>query len=146
MRWLALLFGLVMLVGAQDSCPWMNAATAAGILGGEVSAKFTPGAKSKSDAPVRVRNHIDTRFDVTNRGHDARFPAKQFAGFERKFCSKGMPLKAIGNEAILCDSGGRERVVGRVRDQAFVITFTRAKSLAPKAAIHAAEIVAGNLF
>jgi hypothetical protein len=69
------------------------------------------------------------------------------------------PLKAIGNEAILCSADDRkagvgERVMGRVRDQVFTITIGSSLKNDPiltretlKTRIYtAAEQVAGNLF
>jgi hypothetical protein len=69
------------------------------------------------------------------------------------------PIKAIGNEALVCTADDRkggvgERVVGRVRDQVFTITIASSLKVDPilnrealKARIYtAAEQVAGNLF
>ena len=69
------------------------------------------------------------------------------------------PLKAIGNEALVCAADDRkagigERVVGRVRDQVFTITIASTLKNDPlmtrdvlKVKIYtAAEQVSGNLF
>jgi hypothetical protein len=64
-------------------------------------------------------------------------------------------LKAIGNEARACSSGTNgamaEKVVGRVRNQAFVIRLTSSDKLASAKDLRSkvtglAEQVAGNLF
>jgi hypothetical protein len=73
--------------------------------------------------------------------------------------SDASPIKAIGNEALVCAADDRkgglgERVVGRVRDQVFTITIASTLKTDPilnrealKAKIYtAAEQVAGNLF
>jgi hypothetical protein len=70
-----------------------------------------------------------------------------------------IPLKAIGNEALICGTEERknqmgERVVGRVRDQIFTITINTTRKNDPiltrdnlKSRIYsAAEQVSGNLF
>jgi hypothetical protein len=70
-----------------------------------------------------------------------------------------LPIKAIGNEALVCTADDRkggvgERVIGRVRDQVFTITLASTLKVDPilnrdalKARIYtAAEQVAGNLF
>ena len=54
------------------------------------------------------------------------------------------PLKAIGNEAMVCTTPQQSRVAGRVRDQAFVITMKPGNK--EEQVKKAAEIVAGNLF
>lgn len=74
-----------------------------------------------------------------------RSPREEFAEFLDKCRSDTKPLRAIGNEAVVCTSEGIGRVVGRVRDQAFVATIT-ATDVNIENVKKAAEIVAGNLF
>jgi hypothetical protein len=81
-------------------------------------------------------------------------PAKAFLSYAKRCGARGTPLKAIGNEALLCDSkakGAAELVVGRVRDRLFVIDLTAPDPSITASALHdnalsAAQIVAGNLF
>ena len=69
------------------------------------------------------------------------------------------PLRAIGNEAVVCTVDGRkgamgERVVGRVRDQVFSITIgttLKVDPILPRDVLKtniltAAEQISGNLF
>jgi hypothetical protein len=54
---------------------------------------------------------------------------KQFPTYLAQCRSKAMPLPAVGNEAVMCSIQGKgnkyaESVVGRVRDQAFVVSVT----------------------
>lgn len=122
----------------------MNAATAAGILGGAVDATV---ASSAGCEFVRKKSPSDTlRIQVGTNKLD-----------KTEICgSSATPLKGIGNEAVACaeteKSGGRiEWIVGRVRDQNFAIRIgtadpsTTQASLLEKAKA-AAEQVAGNLF
>ena len=74
-----------------------------------------------------------------------RSPREEFAEYLDKCRSNAKPVKAIGNEAVVCSWDVAQRVVGRVRDQAFVITITAQDANTEKIK-KAAEIVAGNLF
>ena len=124
---------------AEDRCAWLNAATAAGVLGGEVHMTVTP------DSCEFVRQETSLRIEV--RASSA--PHAQ--------CGSGAePLKAIGNEAQACTYQAKsgwmaEQVVGRVRDQAFLVRISSSdRSAAPKIlrekARKVAEQVAGILF
>jgi len=140
---------------AEETCPWMNAATAGGLLGGDVTATVNSSDKSKEDATcdfVHRQGPLVQELMIEVRTMAA--PGKDLANFLVR-CEKATPLKAIGNEAVVCDVSKPgeivEQVVGRVRERAFVI---RATSDDPRAAqtsfrekaIKAAEQVAGNLF
>jgi hypothetical protein len=140
---------------AQAKCPWLNAATAAGLLGGEVQMTVTapvdPGpVKGAGTAMYPDQVRMD-RFDVScqfSRKLDSGMsalsiavntmsdPAKDFVSFLAHCDGEKLALKGVGNEAVQClrsgDSGnGREQVMGRVRDRTFVITVNRSAPAAP---------------
>jgi hypothetical protein len=84
---------------------------------------------------------------------------KQFPAYLAQCPPKSAPVRAIGNEAVTCSLQNEkerygERVVGRVRDQAFVVSVTSSvkddASMPPKTCTAkvnlAAEQVAGILF
>lgn len=71
-------------------------------------------------------------------------PKTEFAGYLAKCPADAKPLKAIGNEAVWCQSDDERRVIARVRDQAFIVTISHAGN--EDSARKAAEIVSGNLF
>ncbi len=121
----------------------MNAATAAGILDGAVELTVTnPTAcefvHRKSPA-CALRIEVGPRIPVGD-----------------ECVSHATPLKGIGNEATACAEEGKdgqrvERVVGRVRDQRFLIRVStndrsEAQGQIFEKARRAAEQVAGNLF
>ena len=144
---------------AKNNCPWMNEATATGLLGGEAVGEFTAAANgqpavcvfSEKDAAAARTLRISVMAEAD--GAAGLKAAEQTCGTE------AAPIQAIGNEAMICSADDRkgplaERVVGRVRDQVFTITmgssikgdllFTRAVL---KTKIYtAAEQVSGNLF
>lgn len=134
---------------AEAKCPWLNAATAAGVLGGEVqmsvSAPVDPGpVKGVGTAMYSDQVRMD-RFDVTceftrktDSGTDTlhisvktmKDQAKEFASFLALCGGSTAALRGIGNEAVQCvrkESSGKgpEQIVARVRDRAFVLTVTR---------------------
>jgi hypothetical protein len=134
---------------AQAKCPWLNAATAAGVLGGDVvmsvTAPVDPGpVKGVGTASYPDQLRID-RFDVTceftrkTESGDYTLSivvktmsdsAKDFAPFLAQCSGSKVPQKGIGNEAVQCvmkSSPGKldEQVIARVRDRAFVLTVRR---------------------
>lgn len=157
-----LLFGLAMLLPtvcqAQTKCPWMNEATARGILGGPVT------------LTVNVNDHSDGVCDFS-RQHGAAIRhlhisvfsmtdiPKEFPSYLAQCPPKSAALRTIGNEAVFCTSQGStdphaEKVVGRVRAQAFVVDVSSTVKDDPsmtqetrrEKANLAAELVAGILF
>ena len=140
---LALTLCMAAMAVAEDRCPWLNAATAGGVLGGEVH--FTVTQSSCEFVRQSGVHEIALRIEV---GASSSPHAVCGSGAE--------PLKAIGNQAQACTYEAKqswiaEQVVGRVRDQAFLVRIsTNDRSAAPKMmrekARKVAEQVAGILF
>jgi hypothetical protein len=122
----------------------MNTATASAFLRGEASERFIAMGDSK-DAGIcefaRANGVGTLRVEVDI----MKSPAADFAKYLRKCSPDAKSLKAIGNEAVVCTLDRGERVIGRVRDQAFVVDFIAANAK-PDTTKRAAEVVAGNLF
>ncbi len=132
---------LTELSGAQ-ACPWLNGATAAGILGGPVQLKANPTTCEFVRAQDRARYQL--RIEVR--------PITAHNSFESYLSRCGRhrtPLKGIGNEAFACrDDRG---VLGRVRDQMFIVRVSApGHSMSPDVLEEntrkIAEQVAGALF
>ncbi len=152
-----LLLGIFIVLPAlcqdQQTCLWMNSATAGGLLSGAVTSRVIHSSKNKDDATCTFsRGTYELQIIVETMAARSR----QFAKFTSTCGSSAAPLKTIGNEAVACslnpgNGGVGEQVIGRVRDRAFIIRIsTNNQSIAPaslleKASI-AAEQVAGNLF
>jgi hypothetical protein len=163
---------------AEARCPWLNAATAAGVLGGDVqmtvTAPMDPGAgKGVGTAmyPDQVRSdRFDVSCEFTRNVDNSTYSlsivvktmsdaAKDFAPFLNLCAGSTVALKGVGNEAVQCvlrdaSQEGEEKVIGRVRDRAFVLTIHRevkshnspnGQELSDKAR-NVAEQVAGSLF
>jgi hypothetical protein len=135
---------LAHICGAAEACPWMNAATAGGIIGNPVEMNAT---KTSCEFIHRAGSRVYELVIQVEASGSARLTRCGSARVE---------LKAIGNEAVACGFDGgegkiAEQVVGRVRDQAFVIRISTNDRSAERAVLRekarkAAEQVAGNLF
>jgi hypothetical protein len=157
-----LLLGLAMLLPtlcqAQTKCRWMNEATARGILGGPVT--LTVNVNDHGDGVcdflrqhgVAIRHLHISVFSMTD------IP-KEFPSYLAQCPPKSAALRTIGNEAVSCTSPGSadphaEKVVGRVRAQAFVVDVSSTvkddpsmtQEMRREKANLAAELVAGILF
>jgi hypothetical protein len=129
---------------AEEACLWLNAATAAGNLGGLVSMAVTPTSCDFATSPPAI-GHLHVEVVVM------KDIAKEFPAWLARCKRPSESLDAIGNQAIACEVDGSQQVVGRVREQAFLVKMRIADrsvtrdSLRQKAK-RIAEIVAGNLF
>lgn len=104
---------------ASQSCPWLNAGTAAKVL----------------DGPVTVTAHSSSPWRGSCRFVRSGIPAASIAvtvdGADRHPCgTAGTRLSAIGNKALFCSSKQPDRsdaqtITGRVRDAWFVVVLVR---------------------
>jgi hypothetical protein len=144
---------------AQTQCPWLNAATAGGVLGGEVQSTIS-NVTPQGDATCHFTRRQDAAsatlsIDV----HTMTLPSKDFPTYLARCSGTLLPIKAVGNEAFQCVSknsstNGEEQVIGRVRDRAFILTVDANLTKQPAPAKtglspetrNLAEQVAGALF
>jgi len=140
------------IAAAAEICPWLNAATAGGALGGPVAMTVTR-AKAGDDATCNfVRRDGSLQFELRIEVETMPSPAKDFASYTARCHSVAVPLKAIGNEALACSDGQHaEQVVGRVRDRAFLVRVSTSDPSSQPSALRdkarkVAEQVAGILF
>jgi hypothetical protein len=156
-----ILIGLALLMPAachgQAKCPWINEATARGILGGAVTLTVNASDRSgtcqfsqqQGAAVHQLLISVDVMTDIP----------KQFPKYLAQCQPNSAPLRAIGNEAVMCSVQGKgdlymETVVGRVRDRAFVVSVSSnvqddpalTQEMRRAKANLAAEQVAGILF
>lgn len=142
----------------QTICPWMNQATASGLIATPMDAPQMQGTFPNITC-VYTSTPAAEITTLTIQVAQMAKVSSEFSGYMAK-CSGGkVLLKAIGNEAEMCPVDGLPRtraeiVVGRVRDRAFVVTLSRTGRLkAPiqrdtmESQTHAvAEQIAGFLF
>lgn len=155
---LAAVLGLSTAARAANNCPWLNEATASGILGNNATGLYEPaeGVKPATCTFTQVEGGITRQLiiavEIVSNPHDRLVQLTHSCGTQSE------PVPSIGNEALRCaGAAGRahgERVIGRVRDQVFTITITTTVEqdsiLAPHElamrSLTAAEQVSGNLF
>jgi len=142
---------------AQNSCPWINAATVAGVLEAKVQTSVeempTKGMKCsfKGLEPSSGRSLVVEVRGITDRD-------KSFTEAETHCASAATPVRGLGNEAFECgvdgDGAHGMMMVGRVRDTLFVVTVmmpvhheqgTAGATLEDKLTIATGQVV-GNLF
>jgi hypothetical protein len=147
-RALALLLVPASFALAAD-CPWLNTATASGLLGGAAALHYDGASDAGSGVCEFTREAgkamIDLRIEI-NAGHASR---ASLLSDPRLHDVRKKELRGIGNEAwSVPASGGGEWVIGRVRGTAFAIRARNSpdERAAEAAALKAAELVAGNLF
>jgi hypothetical protein len=113
---------------AQTKCPWLNEASARGILSGPVTVTVKLGDqgagvckfyRQQGAAIHELRISVDLMTDIP----------KQFPTHLAQCPPKSPPLPATGNEAVTCSIHTKENqhaeiVVGRVRNMAFVVSIS----------------------
>ena len=138
-------------------CPWLNEATAGGALGGPVTVSITHTGKDNDDANCEFTHRegsvvMTLRIEVETMAA----PAAAYRSFTARCTPDAQPLRAIGNQAIVCSLAGKKReiseqVIGRVRDRAFVVRVTSSTDSLERTTLRTkarrvAEQVAGFLF
>ncbi len=161
-RSLTLLLSVALLMPSlcrgQARCTWINPATAGGVLGGAVTVKVKltnlgdgvcEFSRRQGTLIHRLRISVHVMTDI----------AKQFPTYLARCRLNNTPLRAVGNEAVMCSvqsnkRGFGELVVGRVRDHAFEVSLSSSVRHDPSMTQEAlrektnlvAEQVAGVLF
>lgn len=111
----------------QNLCPWLNVATASGVLGGP--ATMTVDKTDDHTETCVFRSQASPAADVLRISvttvADPQNADQELFSHKNRCASSVVPLKAVGNGAILCTtetarSRGAE-VIGRVRNSIFSI-------------------------
>lgn len=141
---------------ATQPCPWLNAATAAGVLEGPVMVSVTYFDQDNSDASCEFTHKADHMVRTLRIEVDTMKDSRDFPRYLAKCGKDAKSLGAIGNEAVVCSVPGKnmqvaEQIVSRVRERAFVVDVSSNGSPADRDAMRdkarkIAEQVAGFLF
>ncbi|MGD0445860.1 MAG: hypothetical protein ABSA39_18150 [Edaphobacter sp.] len=124
-----------------EGCPWLNRATAAGVLGGDVRLTVTHPEKDQieqingapADATCEFKLLIGTPGTILRIAvHTLQDHKKDFGAYLALCGSSGHRLFGVGNEAIACvvqnDQGEvTQQVIARVRERAFLFTWSMPK-------------------
>ena len=157
-RFAAMAAGLMLSAGmahAQARCPWLNVATASGVLNGPASLEMRQPAPNETHCLFR-RNDSELTLEIVVKSQQ---DVSQGITAEQAACTSPVTrVQAIGNEALLCADDHKptrgSEVIGRVRDSVFrVVIVTRARNdpalardVLEQKARDTAEQVAGSLF
>jgi hypothetical protein len=162
MRYLGLLILLApwpAICQMNTGCPWLNVATATGVLQSADSSPMATLAEGGKGA-------CDFTYHDSTASRELKITVEEVAGaqqamtaYKARCGSHATPLRGIGNEAVTCavESKGKshgQQVIGIVRDQIFTVTvITSAKKdpVMPREALeeksrNISEQVAGALF
>jgi len=146
---------------AKENCPWLNEATASGALEGPVTATVarTNKDKNKDDATCEfVRQNGPASAELRVEVETLSGALGAYTAYAARCGTKGVSLRAIGNEAVACSFNDQKRkkwvseqVVGRVRDHAFTVRVSSNAESPDRGALREkarkiAEQVAGFLF
>jgi hypothetical protein len=157
--WILFLFLLGGFEGraVTQPCAWLNAATAAGVLEGPVTVRVTYINQEHTDAACEYTHQADKTVDTLRIEVDTMKDLHHdFPRYIARCGQNAKPLRAIGNEAVVCSVPGTNRqiaeeVVSRVRDRAFIVDVVSNGSAAERDTIldkaqKVAQQVAGSLF
>lgn len=153
MRYLALLILLApwqAVCQMNTGCPWLNVATATGVLRSSERgpmATLAEGSKAECDFTYHDATASRELKITVEEVKDARQAMTAYQGR----CGSGVtPLRAIGNEAVTCavNSKGKsygQQVIGIVRDQIFTVTVTTSAKKDPAMPREALEEKSRNI-
>ena len=142
---------------ANTGCPWLNVATATGVLGSDEHGPMATLAEG-SPAVCQFAYHDGTASRLLKITVDpARDDAQALHDYKARCSGTAIPLSGIGNEACTAATMGQtygQEVIGRVRNQIFTVALTTTaqhdpfmpKEVALEKVINIAEQVAGALF
>jgi hypothetical protein len=143
----------------QTLCPWLNVATASGVLGGPSLMTVDKTDDHTETCLFRSQTGATAdllRISVTTIA-DPQNVDQELVSRENHCASSAVPLKAIGNGAVLCTTDTARfrgaQVIGRVRNNIFTIEIRAhpgrskaARNLLDEKVKEVANQVAGALF
>lgn len=154
-----LLVGILPAAGAANLCPWMNEATASGLLGASATGTYAAATGGRPAVCTFVATEPRGTRSLTINVEEVQDAHERMAAVLRECIGEASAVAAIGNEASVCTANERkdpasELLAGRVRNQVFSITIkttlrndpTMDQSVLRSKVLIAAEQVSGNLF
>ena len=114
---------------ANVGCPWLNVATASGVLRSSDSETMATLAQGSREVCRFVYHDATASRELRITMEQVQDPSQAMKGYKARCSGNASPLQGIGNEAVACtgDVKGQtdgEQVIGRVRDQVFTVTMT----------------------
>ena len=141
----------------NTGCPWLNVATASGVLKSSESGPMATLAEGSSAACSFDYHDATVSRVLKITVEEVKDPGQAMSAYKARCSAGATPLRAIGNEACAAEVKGQTHgveVIGRVRDQVFTVTVTTSAQhdpFMPREALeektrNIAEQVAGALF
>jgi hypothetical protein len=144
---------------ANVGCPWLNVATASGVLRSSEDGTMATLSQGSREACSFVYHDATASRELRITTEEVQNPRQAMTSYKAHCSGEASPLRGVGNEAVMCaaDVKGQadgEQVVGRVRGQVFTVTITTSVRNDPAMSSDAlkektrdiAEQVAGALF
>jgi len=144
---------------ANAGCPWLNVATASGVLKSSDTGPTATLAEGSTALCSFVYHDAIASRELRITVEQVRDPSQAMTAYKARCSGTSSPLQAIGNEAVTCSADTKrraygEQVIGRVRDQIFTVSITTSARNDPSISRDAlkekvtdiAEQVAGALF
>ncbi len=142
---------------AETVCPFLNSATAGGILGFKVLVSVTAKNNSNDDATCEfTRESSEPLYVLRIEVRTMSQWRAEFPPFVAQCSPNAVALRGVGNEAVACSGTGKngsryDQVLSRIRERALLVRVTAADKHSAAASLReqstkAAEEVAGNLF
>jgi hypothetical protein len=124
-----------------QSCSWLNAASAAGVLQGPVTATVTHTSQNKDDATCEfIRRDGSVVTELQIEVETMRDRASDFASYRALCGPNAAPLRAIGNEALVCSLHGNKHNEPSARPRFYrTNSFERALASAKRASRKGSE-------
>jgi hypothetical protein len=142
---------------ADGICPWLNEATAAGMVNGPVVLEMNSTGDGGNACIFRSQTgSVVYSLEISVR--EMKDESKGISAYQSRCTSPVTSLRAIGNEAVLCsaDAGSShgEQIISRVRNNIFIVDISDSMAKNPSMTrdMHVEKIkvvakqVAGNLF
>lgn len=143
----------------RPMCPWLNLATASGVLRTSATSPMAIlSGVSATECHFTYQDSIASRA-LTITVEQVEDPDREFIAYKNRCVSSATAVRAIGNEAWMCvaDAKGQmygEQVIGRVRDNIFTVVVSTnvrndpsmPREMLEEKARMIAEQVAGSLF
>jgi hypothetical protein len=142
---------------ANTGCPWLNVATASGVLRSSESGTMATLSQGSRETCSFVYRDATASRVLKITVEEVKDPSQAVNAYKAQCGAGASPLQAIGNEACAAEIKGQtygQEVIGRVRDQVFTVTITTSTRNDPSMSRDAleektrniAEQVAGALF
>ena len=113
---------------ANTGCPWLNVATASGVLRSSESGTMATLSRGSREVCSFIYHDATASRELRITMEQVQDPSQAMTAYKARCSGASSPLQAIGNEAVTCAADTKsqdgEQVIGLVRNQIFTVTIT----------------------